>query len=73
MSRSLRDVFITRLDPASRAVNERFLPGVKSTEGNVIIRVGGDGRYRIYVTDSKDERDNITFVGEPHSPKLSPV
>jgi hypothetical protein len=68
--RPLHDVFITRVDPVSRAVNGRFLPNVKSTEGHVVVRVGADGRYRIYVTDSRDERDIITFAGELRSPKL---
>lgn len=68
--RTTRDVFITRLDPGSRAVNARFLPQLKSTEGHVIVRVGPDGRYRIYVTDSRDESDTITFAGEARSSKL---
>ncbi|MDF0486719.1 MBL fold metallo-hydrolase [Sphingomonas sp. H39-1-10] len=68
--RSPRDVFITRLDPASRAINARFLPQVKSTEGNVVVRVHADGRYRIYVTDSRDERDSITSVSRERLAKL---
>jgi len=68
--RSPRDVFITRLDPASRAVNERFLPLVKSSEGHVVVRVGADGQYRIFVTDSRDEKDTITFAGELRRSKL---
>lgn len=62
--RTTRDLFITRLDPASRAVNERFLPQVRSTEGHVVVRISPDGRYRIFVTDSRDEADRVTFVGE---------
>lgn len=67
-----RDVFITRLDPASRAVNGRFLSQVRSVEGHVIIRVNPEGKYRIYVTDSRDERDRITFAGEIRSSRSSP-
>ena len=68
--RTPRDVFITRLDPISSAVNQRFLPQLKSAEGHVVVRVGPDGRYRIYVTDSRDESDTITFAGELKSSKL---
>ncbi|RVT93457.1 MBL fold metallo-hydrolase [Sphingomonas crocodyli] len=68
--RSPRDVFITRLDPASSAVNQRFLRQVKSTEGHVVVRVTPDGQYRIFVTDSRDENDRITFAGEPRRSKL---
>lgn len=62
--RKQRDVFITRLDPASQAVNNRFLRDVKSTEGHVVVRVFPDGTYRIFVTDSRDENDRISFAGE---------
>ncbi|MBV9529155.1 MBL fold metallo-hydrolase [Sphingomonas sp.] len=65
-----RDVFVTRLDPASRALNERFLPMVKSIEGHVVVRVGPEGAYRVYVTDSRDERDTITYAGRVAQPKL---
>lgn len=68
--RTLRDVFITRLDPASRAVNGRFLGQVRSTQGHVVVRVSPDGSYRLFVTDSSDERDRITFAGEARRPKL---
>lgn len=68
--RALNDVFITRLDPISRAVNARFLPQVKSTAGHVIVRVDPDGCYRTYVTDSCDERDVVTFSGERKFSKL---
>ncbi len=68
--RTPRDVFVTRLDPAGRAVNDRFLRQVKSTEGHVIVRVGPDGRYRLYVTDSRDESDTITFAGDLRPSKL---
>lgn len=68
--RTTRDVFITRLDPVSLAVNGRFLPHVKSTEGHVIVRVSPDGRYRIYATDSRDENDTITFAGETRRSRL---
>lgn len=68
--RAIHDVFITRLDPISRAVNDRFLSQVKSTDGHVIVRVNPDGRYRIFVTDSRDENDEITFISQPREPKL---
>lgn len=68
--RSLRDVFITRLDPASRTANGRFLSKIKSTEGHVVIRVRSDGSYGVYVTDSRNELDMITFAGELKTPKL---
>lgn len=68
--RTQRDVFITRLDPASRAVNQRFLPQTRSTEGHVVVRVAPDGRYRVYVTDSRDETDTITFAEELRPSKL---
>lgn len=72
-SRRLRDVFITRLDPASRAVNGRFLPQLKSTEGHVVVRVGPDGTYRVFVTDSRDEEDTITFAGGSRTPRSKAV
>jgi hypothetical protein len=65
-----RDVFITRLDSDSRAVNARFLSQVKSTEGHVVVRVDAGGRYRTYVTDSRDEKDTVTFAGEVRRSKL---
>jgi hypothetical protein len=68
--RAPHDVFITRLDPDSRAVNARFLPQVKSTEGHVVVRVGADGRYQIYVTDSRDENDTVLFAGDVRPSKL---
>ncbi|KAF2010180.1 hypothetical protein BU24DRAFT_473357 [Aaosphaeria arxii CBS 175.79] len=64
-----RDVFITRLDPASEAVNARFLKSARSVEGNVVVRVGEDGRYRVFVTDSRDEEDRVTFVGDVRTAK----
>lgn len=57
-----RDVFITRLDPAAREVNGRFMSQVKSTEGHVVMRVTPDGRYRTFVTDSRDESDRIIIA-----------
>lgn len=62
--RETRDVFITRLDPASKAVNSRFLRQMRSSEGHVVVRVNADGGYRIFVTDSRDEADRIIFAGE---------
>jgi beta-lactamase superfamily II metal-dependent hydrolase len=59
----LRDVFITRLVAESRAVNARFLPGLRSTEGHVVVRVRSDGAYRVFVTDSRTEEDWITHAG----------
>jgi Metallo-beta-lactamase superfamily len=59
----LRDVFVTRLVAESRSVNARFLPGLRSQEGHVVVRVRPDGTYRIFVTDSRDEADRITYVG----------
>lgn len=66
-----RDVFITRLDPASQAVNKRFLKQLKSTEGHVVVRVSADGTYRIFVTDSRDEADRISFAGAVKAAKAS--
>jgi hypothetical protein len=71
--RETRDVFLTRLDPASKAVNARFLSKVKSTEGHVVVRVGPDGTYRTFVTDSRDEADRVTFSGATRTPKASRV
>ncbi len=62
-----RDVFITRLDTVSRAVNGRFLSQIRSTEGHVVVRVSSKGDYRIYVTDSRDERDSVRFAGNTQS------
>lgn len=69
--RPTRDVFITRLDPASRAVNGRFLPQVKSAEGHVVVRVNRDGSYRVFVTDSRDEADRITLASAIRVPKAN--
>lgn len=65
----LRDVFATRLVAESRAVNARFLPGLRSAEGHVVVRVHADGTYRVYVTDSHDETDRITYKGAPKAAK----
>lgn len=65
----LRDVFVTRLVAESRAVNARFLPGLRSEEGHVVVRVGPDGTYQIYVTDSHDQADRITYMGLPKAAK----
>jgi len=67
---ALRDVYITRLTPESRAVNRFFLPKVKSVDGHVVVRVKPDGTYRIFVTDSRDELDTITFSGEQKTSRL---
>lgn len=64
-----RDVYITRLSDESRAVNGRFLPKVRSTEGHVVVRVTADGLFRIYVTDSRDESDTIIFASQPTASK----
>lgn len=61
--RITKDVFVTRLDAASEAVNGRFLSQLKSRQGNVVVRVHADGSYRVFVTDSRDERDVLTYVG----------
>jgi hypothetical protein len=58
----LRDVYVTRLVAESRAINARFLPGLRSSEGHVVVRVRSDGTYRIFVTDSTDEQDRITVA-----------
>lgn len=59
----LRDVFVTRLVAESRAVNARFLPGLRSSEGHVVVRVTPGGAYRVFVTDSRAEKDRMTYVG----------
>jgi uncharacterized protein (UPF0254 family) len=69
--RPLRDVYITRLAPESRAVNGRFLPSVKSVEGHVVVRVEPDDRYRIFVTDSRDERDAVVMASALKTAKLA--
>lgn len=68
--RTNRDVYITRLSAESRAINSRFLPKVQSTDGHVIVRVGPDGLFQIYVTDSRDESDRITFASQTKRSKL---
>lgn len=67
--RPTTDVYITRLSPESRAVNSRFLPKVRSTEGHVVVRVRPDDTFRIFVTDSRDEKDTITFASAPYRAK----
>lgn len=59
----LRDVFVTRLVAESRTVNARFLPGLRSEEGHVVVRIRPDGTYRIFVIDSRDELDRIKHAG----------
>jgi hypothetical protein len=51
------------------ATDARFLSQVKSTEGHVVVRFAADGRYRIYVTDSRDEADTVMFAGDFRSSK----
>ncbi|NQE64045.1 ComEC/Rec2 family competence protein [Caulobacter sp. RHG1] len=69
--RARRDVYITRLAPESRAVNGRFLPGVKIVEGHVVVRVDADGRYRVLVTDSRNETDEVLLASLPRAAKRS--
>lgn len=68
--RQTRDVYVTRLVPESRSVNNRFLSALQSSEGHVVVRVSADGRYRIFVTDSRDESDRIVLAGALKTPKL---
>lgn len=69
--RPRHEVYVTRLAPESRAVNGRFLPGVRSTEGHVVVRVSPDGRYSVFVTDSRDEKDTVTFASAQRPSKLT--
>ncbi|OYX17164.1 MAG: hypothetical protein B7Z07_00595 [Sphingomonadales bacterium 32-67-7] len=69
--RQTRDVYVTRLTPESSAVNGRFVPALRSSEGHVVVRVSADGCYRIFVTDSRDESDRIMLAGVPETPKLA--
>lgn len=69
--RTTRDVYITRLSPESRMVDSRFLPAVKSVEGHVVVRVNPDGRYRIFVTDSRDEKDTVVVASPSRAAKLA--
>lgn len=71
--RAMRNVYVTRLAPESRAVNQRFLPGVKSVEGHVVVRVDATGRYRIFVTDSRDEEDRVVLASPPRAARRSPA
>ena len=69
--RRMRDVYVTRLTPESKAVNGRFLPALRSSEGHVVVRVSADGRYRIFVTDSRDESDRILLASASKASKLA--
>jgi len=66
-----RDVYVTRLVPESRAVNARFAPLLKSTEGHVVVRIDARGDYRVFVTDSRDEDDRITLTSTVRRAKLA--
>jgi hypothetical protein len=69
--RKVRDVYVTRLTPESKAVNDRFVPALRSSEGHVVVRVYPDGRYRIFVTDSRDEGDRVVLASALTVPKLA--
>lgn len=71
--RQTRDVYVTRLMPESRAVNGRFLSALRSSEGHVVVRVNTEGRYRIFVTDSRDDSDRVVLAGVLKTPKLARI
>lgn len=59
-----RDVFSTALHPAADLAMRRLTRRFASSDGHVICRVEpGGGRYRMLVTDSRDEADRLTYVG----------
>lgn len=71
--RQTRDVYVTRLVPESATVNGRFLSALRSSEGHIVVRVGADGCYRIFVMDSRDESDRVVLTGALKTPKLAPA
>lgn len=63
--RALRNVYATRLSKESRVINARFVPDLRWVGGHVIVRVEPGGHaYRVIVTDSASEDDNVLFVSE---------
>ena len=61
-----RLVLATGLSPANVLANQRLTDRMASREGHVVIRVGeGGSRYRVVVTDNRDEGDRVTAVFDP--------
>lgn len=62
-----REIFITNLTAAAALLNQRFLPRVGSVDGHIVVRVepGGE-RFRVFVTENRDESDAIKATFGPY-------
>lgn len=61
-----RDVFATGLSPANELAHKWLTDRMTSRGGHVVIRVApGGGRYRVIVTDNRDEGDRVVSVSGP--------
>lgn len=61
-----RDVFATGLSPANEMAHKWLTDRLAAREGHIVVRVapGGD-RYRIVVTDNRDETDTVRSISGP--------
>lgn len=61
-----RDVFATGLSPANEMAHKWLTDRLAAREGHVIVRVApGGGRYRVVVTDNRDEDDTVLATWGP--------
>lgn len=76
-----RHVLATALEPATARAAPWLMDRLASREGHVVVRVEpGGGRYRVVVTDNRDEADTVVRVlgpfpsrgGEPATPPAAP-
>ncbi|USQ95187.1 ComEC/Rec2 family competence protein [Caulobacter sp. RL271] len=61
-----RDVFATGLSPANEMAHKWLTDRLASREGHVVVRVApGGGRYRVVVTDNRDENERVMSTSGP--------
>lgn len=62
-----RDLYATCIMPANRIVNNQFIAKVRSTEGNIVVRVPPSGeQFHVIVTDNADDSDRIKLAAGPY-------
>jgi hypothetical protein len=59
-----RDLFMTSMHEATASAINSFKPA--STHGHIVVRVSGDGSYRIFILDDRTESYRITAIHGPY-------